>query len=274
MRRVGGSFGSRNGAAWSPAWATDRRRAESGALAHGTASLQETVTSPSQEALRRAIESNTCPFCGAGPYKSLGAHSHKAHGVSAAELREMSGLKTICSDELSAGSRERLERRPDRDEISSRGGLASPIGRGQVVGSWREGYEASLAKRLAVIAERDPVIVERAMAGDRLVDIAADLGVSVMLVQRALKRNGTVAGKQQVNAERRARLAENREKARLATEQRLAAEWALRSSRWTELGGDWEALCRGADEEGVSRKSMRAYFAKHGVVLDGRRKSP
>lgn len=71
-----------------------------------TAGQSDRLTAPPQDAMRRFIQSQTCPWCGEGPYKNLARHTNGAHGVAADELREMAGLikKTpTCSPELSAG---------------------------------------------------------------------------------------------------------------------------------------------------------------------------
>jgi hypothetical protein len=77
--------------------------------------------SPTQQAFRRAIESQMCPFCPKGPFAMLPVHTNKAHGVDKWELRDLAGLTgndPLCSEDTRrkmaekaprAGS-ERLER--------------------------------------------------------------------------------------------------------------------------------------------------------------------
>lgn len=67
------------------------------------------VVSYDPAAVRAAIEAQTCPFCGRGPYKVLANHTRQAHGVDRRELRNLAGLllkDSICSPETSRKSRE------------------------------------------------------------------------------------------------------------------------------------------------------------------------
>lgn len=69
------------------------------------AGVAESVAAPSVEAIRAHIIAQTCPFCGAGPFKMLPVHTNKAHGVDKWELREMAGFATsdaLCSPEALA----------------------------------------------------------------------------------------------------------------------------------------------------------------------------
>lgn len=181
-----GSFSGRMGRRWSRDGADYRARADENRLAHLDASPVEAVLPPSQAAMRRAIEAGLCPFCSAGPFKSVGAHTAKAHAVTADELRQMSGLKRICSEDLSERARRNLVTHPDFEERCKRGGALSPIGKGDP--SWRATLEAHQDKRRAERDRRDPIIVARAAAGDRLMDIAADLGVTTFTVKSTLDR--------------------------------------------------------------------------------------
>lgn len=57
---------------------------------------------PSIDAIRAHIDAQTCPFCGAGPFKMLPVHTNKAHGVDKWELRDLAGLSVtdpLCSAE-------------------------------------------------------------------------------------------------------------------------------------------------------------------------------
>lgn len=265
-RLVSGSFGSRMGASWSTEWADYLSRRNATALQSTSASLQETVTPPSREALRRAIESETCPFCGAGPYKNLGLHTHKTHGMSAAELRTIAGVKRVCSKALSDKSRERLVARPDREEITRKGHEASVT-----KGCYRLAAVESMKRRERVINERGPLMAERAAAGERLDSIASDFGVSRETVRRTLARLGVEPTLTQTNRDRRLRLENSRAVARASLDAALAAQSRQRVARFHELGADWIAVGRLANEAGVSEKTMRAYLRKHGVALpDGR----
>lgn len=60
-------------------------------------------------ALREAIESQTCPWCGRGPFFVLAQHVQRVHEIPARDLREMAGMfatAKICSDEYSAKASE------------------------------------------------------------------------------------------------------------------------------------------------------------------------
>lgn len=67
------------------------------------------VVSYDPAAVLAAIEAQTCPFCGAGPYKVLAVHTSKIHGVDRRELRELAGLNgsaRICAPEFSERARQ------------------------------------------------------------------------------------------------------------------------------------------------------------------------
>lgn len=269
-----GSFSGRNGAKWSQSFADHRRTAEMGAATEPLASPSQAVLPPSTEAVQRAIIAGLCPFCGDGPYKSLGQHTAKAHAVTAAELRDLSGLKSICSRELSDESRERLISRPDRDEITRRGAAASRLvtdRRGLPVGAQALAAAACAKRGEEQRAERAPVVVMRARRGDRLIDIAADLGVHPATIREDIKRLGVKPTLAQTNADRLARLVESRSVAREAQRIAAEAERDRRIARFQALGGNWSAVRGLAGEVGVSEVAMRGYLRKHGVGLpDGR----
>lgn len=265
VRRAGGGFGNRSGRAWSPHYQSDRQHEDSTALAHDTAGASDPVVPPSQRAMRRAIDADMCPFCPRGPFTNLGLHTNKAHGVSAGELRKLADLPRICSDELSDGSRDRLLARPDRDEITRRGTEEANKKGAHLVAT-----EAFRKKRLEDARERDEETCRRAAAGDLLVDIASDFGVSVNAVRASLERHGVAQNQAKLRAKRHARLRQNGERAKAASMAALDAEKDRRLARFAELGADWQALCTLADELDVSRKAMRAYLVTHGVEIDGR----
>lgn len=57
-----------------------------------------------ESVMRRHIEVCSCPYCGAGPFKSLASHTNRAHGIDRFELRRLAGMSThdsIASPELS-----------------------------------------------------------------------------------------------------------------------------------------------------------------------------
>jgi hypothetical protein len=62
------------------------------------------------DAVRRHIIAQTCPYCGAGPFKSLASHTNKAHGIDRKELRERGGFlvsESIAAPEYSEACRQR-----------------------------------------------------------------------------------------------------------------------------------------------------------------------
>lgn len=264
--RAQGSFGSRNGEVWRQSDAIARRRRDVQRGEVDGAGVAYSVTPPSLERMRAAIESETCPFCGAGPYLNLGLHTNRNHGVSAAELREMAGLKRVCAEALSDKCRDSLVSRVDFAEISQRGNEAAMKAGAQSIAA-----AASLAARLALMAERDPEICRRAASGEPLADIARAFGIAYNTVHACLVRHGIEPSLEQTNAARRARLTEHRAAAKATREQNHAIERTERLARFDQLGGDWAAMHTLADEIGVSPKSMTDYLKKAGVVLpDGR----
>ncbi|WP_418060764.1 hypothetical protein [Pimelobacter simplex] len=267
-----GSFSGRMGRRWSREGSDHRARVESERLAHVDASPANAVLPPSTAALRRAIEANLCPFCSAGPYKSLGSHTAKAHGVSAAELRVMSGLDRVCSDRVSEEARTRLLGRPDRDDMCRKGGRLSPIGQGDP--AWRQSLEDYQDQRRVERDRRDPIILERALAGHRLMDIAADLNVTVACVRDALVRLGVTPTLEQTQADRIRRLEEHRDRAKAASLETSSARRLARIARFNDLGGDWAAIKVLASELGISKEQARAYLKTAGATVPDGRKAP
>lgn len=65
-------------------------------------------------AIRAHIAAQTCPWCGAGPFKMLPVHTAKRHGVDKWALRDLAGLST--RDPLSsAETRSAMAASYDRD---------------------------------------------------------------------------------------------------------------------------------------------------------------
>lgn len=67
------------------------------------------MSTPTPEAIRAAIEAQTCPFCGKGPYKVVAGHTKRVHDIDRRQLRDMAGLRlvdSICAPEHSAERRE------------------------------------------------------------------------------------------------------------------------------------------------------------------------
>ncbi len=264
--KAAGSFGARNGEPWRRGAAADRRRAEAAKSEVLGAGVAYATIAPSIEALRDAITAECCPFCSAGPFKSLGQHTNSAHGVSAQELRDMAGVGRVCSEEHSSASRARLLSREDYTELQAKAAAASAASGGYLVAN-----AAANEPRRAIMAQRDPEICRRAKAGEALDSIAQDFGVSRECVRRALNRHGVTPTLEQTNAERRTRLKQYREAARASSDANQAAEKERRIQRYQELGADWEATHSLAAELAMSHKSLLAYLRKAGVDLpDGR----
>ena len=237
-----------------------RRHGEPGlSVVGGTA---ERLAPP--EGLQDYVRSQTCPWCGSGPWKSLGQHTRRAHGVSAAELRAMSGLPSVCSTELSEGSRERLERRPDREATSAKGAAASKI-----VGAYAVASAVRHAATAEYRGERDADIAARAQRGERLIDIAALYGITKKRCWAILHQMGAVPSNAQVNQERRERLDRNRHAARARLDAKLATATKVRLARFSELGGDWTAVRQVAAEWRISTNAARDWLVKHGISIDG-----
>ena len=69
------------------------------------AGVKEPTQPVSREAIRAAIDAQTCPWCGRGPFAMLPVHTNKVHGVDKWELRELAGYSTrdaLCSEEVRA----------------------------------------------------------------------------------------------------------------------------------------------------------------------------
>lgn len=94
VRLASGSFGSRNGQPWSVGLAQANDRTKPSDLAAGTFGSLDRIE---PRIVQRAIEAQLCPWCGAGPYKMLAAHTNKAHGVDRKELRRLAELPPYSS---------------------------------------------------------------------------------------------------------------------------------------------------------------------------------
>lgn len=144
MRQAAGSFGSRNGAEWTRQGADYRKRSEA-AKGDTDAGSATPVQPLSPEAIRRAVEAQLCPWCGAGPYKVMAAHTNQQHGVSGPELRRLAGFNqsaSICSPAVSQLRREMLAARPDREAMTALGNRRSVE-----VGGTQAAYEAANRQR-------------------------------------------------------------------------------------------------------------------------------
>lgn len=78
--------------------------------------MKERMDDPKPEILRAYIEAQQCWWCGKGGWKSLPNHTCKAHGISAAELRELAYMykkEPVSSRELREEDRQRTLARKD-----------------------------------------------------------------------------------------------------------------------------------------------------------------
>jgi len=95
------------------------RRRLSTLLALRDAQKRDTkLGNPTREEMRECIKSQWCWWCDSGPWKCLAAHTSKAHGIYATDIRELAYLfksSSICSPEHSANARARFV------EMDSRG---------------------------------------------------------------------------------------------------------------------------------------------------------
>lgn len=128
------------------------RLREQAALESPAAGTAEPKTPPSEEAMRRAIEAQMCPFCGAGPWKALPIHTSKAHGVDKWELRERAGLTTrdpLCSPEVLKDWAERAKKNDNVAAATAASRQArrpqrwTSVGKGKLVQSLREWEQAN-----------------------------------------------------------------------------------------------------------------------------------
>lgn len=257
-----GSFGSRNGQPWTRELALANARSlpsDTGAGTHGS------VVGPSETAILAAIESQTCPWCGAGPYKMLAGHTNKAHGVDRQELRRLAGLdsrSSICAPERSEDARKHLTSRNMDGSLSKKGGQAAAERGIHFLGSQTRVAKLASANRL-----RDAAILSDYHAGLGREEIARRNATGTAVVARVLAAAGI-----KENGRRRAALKRDTSdmlKASIAATQRLSKE---KVARYAELGSNWAAIHQLSAEYAVSAKSFAALMRKHGAhVPDGRK---
>lgn len=75
------------------------------------------------EKARLAIDTQVCPWCGAGPFVLLAGHTQRRHGVTAVALKEMAGLRLTdptCSAEYSLRESKNPLRLKHLDEVRPR----------------------------------------------------------------------------------------------------------------------------------------------------------
>lgn len=277
MRRAAGSFSSRKGAQWHRQGADERKRVEGQAMAKTPAGQFGRLSPISQEATRRAIDAQTCPWCGTGPFKNIGLHTNIAHGVSASELRKLAGYSantSICAPELSEKSRKSLESREDRIEMTLKGAAASAS-----AGMHHKATAAWVAKTRDTNRERDQKIIDLYHAGYLFQQIADRVEIGARQVIHVLRRHGVDCDDGRSarfrNDEFRTRAMQRLQKCRDSSRTKLEALRVARIARYTELGGGWPAIERLSGEWQVSGKTVVAYLKKSDVdVPDGRASSP
>jgi hypothetical protein len=118
LHRIGGSAGSVDGQRVGRSTRDAIRRTDRAKLAKVSTDAQALLT---PEVVRQFIESQTCPWCGRGPFEVLASHT-RTHGYGRKELRALAGLAlhdSICSKSVSDHRREAMRSRPDlADQIA------------------------------------------------------------------------------------------------------------------------------------------------------------
>lgn len=257
-----------------------------------------TMAAPSAASMRKFIQAQQCPWCGRGPWKVLATHTRSAHGVSAAELRDMAGLvkqASICSDEHQANTRERNRRvRGDRMPPEAVAALTArrehgrdrktlgPAGREAqrtralaLTTEQRQQAAMTLAKTLA--AKNRPKydeILHLFDEGLRLKDIASRAQVGVTMVKSIVRAERGSAGFVRRRTDspewRQAALVGLRKGAETASQRRQAERETVRAE-FERAGGTWQALQETAATYGITVSSMRAKLVKAGATVpDGR----
>lgn len=125
-----------------------------------TAGQADRVVSYDPAAVRAAIEAQTCPFCGAGPYKVLAVHTSKIHGVDRRDLRELAGLNgsaRICAPEFS----ERARQLAHEHNIGARGAAVDRSGRPKKYRTTSAGRAATARNLEAYFATLSPDEAQR-----------------------------------------------------------------------------------------------------------------
>src|SRR5450759_2825108 len=144
--------------------------------------------------IQRAIKHQACPACGAGPFRNLGIHIAKTHGLSAARLKERFGLNrstSLASTEYAAKqSRSQLAamaRDPVLAALRKNAGAGALLLNGGVVrrDEMRE-HASEVGRRVPMAAWA--AIAARREAGERRTDIARDYGVCRSTITNVVKR--------------------------------------------------------------------------------------
>jgi hypothetical protein len=204
-----------------------------------------------QDIVREAIETQKCPWCSAGPFIRLAAHTQVAHRVLGQDLRRMAGYNldaSICSAEDARASRERLLSAPDWLDRTRKGNEAS-----QRVGAIKVAHAASVSKTMRNNAEKYARIADLFKVNMLIQDIAAEVGMHRNAVGDVLQRQGLIQG-----AARSQRYANQGYRQRLSTSARQREE---REALWRRESGVMTAkeaaAVLGVRPEGL-RKAARA----------------
>jgi transposase len=223
--------------------------------------------------VKRAIEAQMCPWCGAGPYRALACHTNRAHGVDKVELRTLAGLPwnaSICDPDYSSARREEVMSRPDWDEVSKKGQAAS-----RKAEAWKAGQASRIKRLRADNVERDSEIVQAVLSGTFRGDVAERFGVAKSTVTAILHRAGIEEDGRAQAAKLRERDGKRADVMRAGFILSKERERTSRVSKFVDLGGSWDALEAMAKEEGRTRRQMADILRRAGAnVPDGRSVSP
>lgn len=271
QKRAEGSFGSRHGQPWTEHGARARRRAEdsSDSTKAGTSDPESLLT---VERVREFLDAYLCPWCGAGPFKVVAAHTNKAHGVNKRELRERAGLSLSTkitpaefSEQLSESSRDHLA----AISVKGRAAVAEKYGDG-IQRLATEGHIAANARKRDEARRRVLELFEKGLPLSKIQD-EAGIGVGrlrAILDEEALResdlrgRGAAIRGDANLGA---ATVAFQK----ASQDRRLAFV-----ARYDALGHTEEGLNSLAAEYSASRKSVMARLRKYGCdVPDLRGKS-
>lgn len=290
-RRGERTYPGYNGASEASLRAMDKR-------ARGTAGTAEPEVAPSADAIRAAITAQTCPWCTRGPFMILAGHTHRAHGVSAAELRDLAGLTktaSICAPDHSATVAARGRGRPLPPVAYQRAAEAAPTRKFSAAGRSsqrakleaaravaggaeelaRRGGAAAAARRAEQNAEKYAAIVDAFDEGVLLRDITQHVGVSMNMVRRVLRTNGRrVDGRSRrwTDPAQRQQAASAGLVGGEAVRAAFARDSAELAARFAALGGTYRAVHQMAAERGITTKSMAERLRNAGApVPDGRR---
>lgn len=173
-------------------------------LRNGAPGLFGRHAAPSQESVRRYIESGLCPFCAASGYANLAGHTSRTHGVSGAELREMAGMfkhERICSPELSETFRAMGKERPLPENFGSRKGQPHALSEAGRASQREKSARLTTDQRRANARSAGDKILERNRAkhekvldlyaaGKPVLQIASMVGVRPATVLDVVKRAG------------------------------------------------------------------------------------